>query len=112
MAADPAHPAPKTPFDALTERDGESERDYLARCVSDPLALQIKRADIGDKAGAPAWAPVSDELREESRQRLALLEEVAAVVEGWRRPAARGRQTPGAEPYDRGHGRGVADRSG
>ena len=29
--------------DALTERDDEPERDYLARCVAHPAALRIKR---------------------------------------------------------------------
>jgi (p)ppGpp synthase/HD superfamily hydrolase len=63
--------------EVLTERAEEAEHDYLARCASDPLALQIKRADIGDKLEAPP-AAVDDQLREESRHRLALLEELAA----------------------------------
>ena len=38
-----------TVVDALTERDSEPEVAYLTRCVDDPLALRIKRADISDK---------------------------------------------------------------
>lgn len=64
--------------EALTERDEEAEHDYLARCASDPLAYQIKRADLGDKLAAPPSA-VDDRLREETRQRLALLDELAAA---------------------------------
>jgi (p)ppGpp synthase/HD superfamily hydrolase len=67
--------------DALTEREGEPERDYLARAAADPLALRIKRADIKDKLDG------SDRLRREeqrrvvrqrAQRRLDLLEELAS----------------------------------
>jgi hypothetical protein len=35
--------------DALTQRHGEPEDDYLARAAAHSLALRIKRADIEDK---------------------------------------------------------------
>src|SRR5262245_15427961 len=35
--------------DALTERDDEPLEEYLLRCVANPLALRVKRADITDK---------------------------------------------------------------
>src|SRR5204863_274993 len=68
--------------DALTERDGETAEQYLARCAADPLALRIKRVDIADKLTHPAARSVSEEhvalLRDHVMERLALLERVAA----------------------------------
>ena len=70
--------------DALTERDGETERDYLTRCAADPLALRIKRADIEDKfaIAPPGGLTAADlsRLYSRARQRLELLERVA--IEG------------------------------
>ncbi len=68
--------------DALTERDGETLEEYLARCAADPLALRIKRADIGDKLTLteldvhPTVLPL---LRERALQRLRLLDELAGL---------------------------------
>ena len=67
--------------DALTERDGESDRDYLARAAADPLALRIKRVDIADKLDAGTAVRIGPEaferLEQRVRRRLALLEELA-----------------------------------
>ena len=64
--------------DALTERAGEQEEDYFARCVADPLALRIKRADILDKFDVleDADLPVArrDELWNRATHRLSMLE--------------------------------------
>jgi (p)ppGpp synthase/HD superfamily hydrolase len=67
--------------DALTERDGESDRDYLARCAADPLAFRIKRADIEDKLEHAHSTLTTDAiriLRARAHQRLALLEQLAS----------------------------------
>jgi (p)ppGpp synthase/HD superfamily hydrolase len=67
---------------ALTERDGETSEQYLARCAADPLALRIKRVDIADKLTGPHARSLSSEhvalLREHVMGRLALLERAAA----------------------------------
>jgi (p)ppGpp synthase/HD superfamily hydrolase len=66
--------------DALTERVDEPEEQYLARAASDPLALRIKRADIGDKLHGPAPQLTEEQRRvvlERARRRLDLLERVA-----------------------------------
>ena len=71
-----------TVVDALTERDGEPEVAYLTRCVDDPLALRIKRADISDKLDIqPSHKLAVDDaiqLRQRARQRLELLERLAS----------------------------------
>jgi (p)ppGpp synthase/HD superfamily hydrolase len=67
--------------DALTERDGESERDYLTRAAADPLALRIKRADIQDKLEGSDGLRSDDQrrvMRKRAQRRLDLLEELAA----------------------------------
>ena len=38
-------------IDALTRRPGEASDAYYARVAADPLALRVKRADIGDNSG-------------------------------------------------------------
>lgn len=69
--------------DALTERDGEAETEYFTRCVADPLALRIKRADIQDKfdvidhSDLPAARRA--ELHRRATQRMQLLEQVASA---------------------------------
>jgi hypothetical protein len=67
--------------DALTERDGEPEHEYLARCAADPLALRIKRIDIEDKLDFGAGSTLSDDQRQEvrtrARRRLDLLNRLA-----------------------------------
>lgn len=34
--------------DAMSKREGETYEDYLKRCASNPIALNVKRADISD----------------------------------------------------------------
>ncbi len=67
--------------DALTEREGEPERSYLARAADDPVALRIKRADIEDKLYGPLGESLTKEQRrrahERARRRLDLLERLA-----------------------------------
>jgi hypothetical protein len=72
-------------IDSLTERGGESEVHYLARCAIDPLACRIKRADILDKLATDAGSagPRPDEdprviVQARAERRLALLEWLAA----------------------------------
>jgi (p)ppGpp synthase/HD superfamily hydrolase len=38
-----------TAVDAMTQRSGETESSYLARCRADPLARVVKRYDLLDK---------------------------------------------------------------
>jgi len=68
--------------DALTQRDGELELQYLDRCVADPLALRIKRVDIADKLDPRSVATLNDHDRNvvhrRAHDRLTLLEELAA----------------------------------
>ena len=65
-------------IDALTERTGEPEADYFARCAADPLALRIKRADICDKFDVLHEAGLPDHRRDElwnrAARRLSMLE--------------------------------------
>jgi (p)ppGpp synthase/HD superfamily hydrolase len=67
--------------DALTEREGEPERSYLARAADDPVALRIKRADIEDKLYGQLGESLTEEQRrrahERARRRLGLLEQLA-----------------------------------
>ena len=69
--------------DALTERTGEPERSYLARCAADPLALRIKRADIADKFDTAQRADLTSvqrrDLLRRARRRLAILESFASA---------------------------------
>ena len=68
--------------DALTERAGELEADYLVRCAVDPSALRIKRADITDKLDVVPGSNINNsdvaELKRRARRRLAILNQVAA----------------------------------
>jgi (p)ppGpp synthase/HD superfamily hydrolase len=67
--------------DALTERDGEPEEEYLGRAAADPLTLRIKRADITDKLDLGELIILGEDARrtmeDRARRRLALLEELA-----------------------------------
>ena len=70
-------------IDALTERVGELEADYFARCAADPLALRIKRADILDKFDVLDAAGLSDahraELWNRATRRLSVLESIVTT---------------------------------
>jgi (p)ppGpp synthase/HD superfamily hydrolase len=64
----------------LSKHEGESEQDYLARCAADPVALQIKRLDIGDKLVTDDVHLPADEaerVRAQARERLLALESLA-----------------------------------
>jgi (p)ppGpp synthase/HD superfamily hydrolase len=61
----------------LTQRIGESDRSYLARCAGDPTALVIKRLDLLDKfvvSDATAPPEVIARVHWRARRRLTLLE--------------------------------------
>ena len=66
-----------TILDLLTERDGEAEEAYLARCASHPIALRVKQADLEDKLSVPSGSTVApavvDALQQRSAHRLAVL---------------------------------------
>jgi hypothetical protein len=67
--------------EALTKRDDEPEREYLARCAADPVICRLKRLDLVDKLGGDdveVSADVARRLRREARARLRDLEELAA----------------------------------
>ncbi len=68
-------------IDALTQREGESDADYLRRCAADRLATLVKRADLLDKLGPQDVDPdVADHarVRHEASERLALFEQIVA----------------------------------
>jgi hypothetical protein len=65
----------------LTRSPGESYGTYLARCVADPTALRIKRADLEDKLDAPdvqVSAVAAETIRGPARARLRMLDELAS----------------------------------
>jgi (p)ppGpp synthase/HD superfamily hydrolase len=67
--------------DLLTQRSGETERSYLARCASDPTALSIKRIDLLDKLVADDAVVSREELariRREAQRRIEFLDGIAA----------------------------------
>lgn len=66
--------------DALTERVGEPDAQYLQRCAAHPVALRIKRVDVNDKLH-PAAISLLDErdrrvVETAARDRLARLERI------------------------------------
>jgi hypothetical protein len=78
--------------DLLTKRDDESEEQYLTRLVVDPVALSVKRADLADKQyhdDATVDGSRADELWQEAKGKLALLEQVSRAHEHGRRAQAR-----------------------
>ncbi|MFI9006499.1 phosphohydrolase [Actinosynnema sp. NPDC053489] len=52
---------------ALSHRDGESQEDYLARVLADPVAVVVKRADIADNTSPPRLAALDPATRERLR---------------------------------------------
>ena len=63
--------------DLLTRCSGESDEESLSRCVADPVALVIKRADLADKhfhGDAQVDQETAQRLGWEVEQRLELLE--------------------------------------
>jgi len=79
-----AHDRLITVVDALTEREGESLTDYLLRCAADPLALRIKRADIGDKLALTEQDGFTElslsAIHARANRRLDLLDDLAASL--------------------------------
>lgn len=61
--------------EALTRRDWEEYEDYLDRVMGNPLALEVKVADLRDNLDASRGAP--RHARREARYRLALAKLVA-----------------------------------
>lgn len=64
-------------LDRLTERAGEDEASYLARCAGHPVARRVKEADLwdklnvaGDRAPSPAFR---DQVRARTLRRLTVL---------------------------------------
>jgi (p)ppGpp synthase/HD superfamily hydrolase len=66
--------------DVLTRRSGETETEYLSRCVANPQALRLKRVDLQDKltAASDVSADAAAEVRRQTVERLALLGKLAA----------------------------------
>ncbi|NUT53070.1 MAG: HD domain-containing protein [Saccharothrix sp.] len=64
---------------ALSHRDGESQEDYLARVLADPVAVEVKRADIADNTSPPRLARLDpatrDRLRAKYARALAILDQ-------------------------------------
>ncbi len=62
---------------ALTHADGESQEQYLARVLADPVAVVVKRADIADNTSPPRLAlldqATQDRLRAKYSRALDLL---------------------------------------
>ena len=74
-----------TIIDALTERAGETEHDYLSRCAAHPTALRIKRVDIADKIALHGHlgrdgSIAAVEAQRTAMRRLALLEHLAPTA--------------------------------
>lgn len=63
---------------ALTKATGEALEDAMRRVAHDPLALEVKRADIADNSDPQRLAllpdEIADRLREKYRQSTALLD--------------------------------------
>jgi (p)ppGpp synthase/HD superfamily hydrolase len=49
--------------DALTRRQAEAPDDYYARVTANPLALEVKRADLADNSDPARLAKLPPELR-------------------------------------------------
>jgi hypothetical protein len=68
--------------EALTRRDDESERTYLARCTADPTICRLERLDLVDKLHCDDVGVTPDiarRLRRQARHRLRALEHLAAT---------------------------------
>lgn len=49
---------------ALSHRDGETQEQYLARVLADPVAVVVKRADIADNTSPPRMALLDQATRD------------------------------------------------
>ena len=68
---------------SLTRDELESEDEYLSRCAADPIALQVKRADLEDMLvadGSNLSPRLELQLRRQAGARLELLETLARRV--------------------------------
>jgi hypothetical protein len=68
---------------SLTRDEWESEDEYLSRCAADPIALQVKRADLEDVLvadGSNLSPGLELQLRRHAGARLELLETLARRV--------------------------------
>ena len=67
---------------AVTKRPGEPTEDYLNRVAADPMALEVKRADIADNSDPGRLAELPDAEAERLRTKYAeyarLLEELSS----------------------------------
>ncbi|ONI76954.1 phosphohydrolase [Actinosynnema sp. ALI-1.44] len=65
---------------ALSKLDGEAMPDYLSRVAADPIAVQVKRADIGDNTDPVRLAALDtgtqNRLREKYAEAIRLLDEL------------------------------------
>lgn len=55
--------------DAISRRPDESQADYLARVVANPLALTVKRADIADNMSADRMGLLDEVTQERLRRK-------------------------------------------
>ncbi|MEU4741471.1 HD domain-containing protein [Actinosynnema sp. NPDC023658] len=56
---------------ALSHREGESQEDYLARVLTDPVAVEVKRADISDNTSPARLARLDPATRDRLRAKYA-----------------------------------------
>ncbi|WP_329787169.1 HD domain-containing protein [Lentzea sp. DG1S-22] len=56
---------------ALSHLDGEPQEDYLRRVAANPLALSVKRADIGDNLSPARIARLDEETQERLKAKYA-----------------------------------------
>lgn len=68
------HPILLSALDAITKRQGESYEDYLERVASNPIALEVKLADLRDNLDGSRGAPRSEKREAKYRAALAKLE--------------------------------------
>lgn len=63
---------------ALSHRDGEAQEDYLARVRADPVAVEVKRADIADNTSPARLALLDPATQDRLRAKYARALEILA----------------------------------
>jgi (p)ppGpp synthase/HD superfamily hydrolase len=63
---------------ALSHRDGEGQEDYLARVRTDPVAVEVKRADIADNTSPARLALLDPATQDRLRAKYARALEILA----------------------------------
>ncbi|MBB5808287.1 (p)ppGpp synthase/HD superfamily hydrolase [Saccharothrix ecbatanensis] len=63
---------------ALSHRDGEGQEDYLARVRADPVAVEVKRADIADNTSPARLALLDPATQDRLRAKYARALEILA----------------------------------